>query len=88
MSTQQVPLPFSQDRVQQHRDGKRAQIERYFAEHLGELVSSRAAHMKWGSAFRTRVSEINRQKDGEIFINNQVKWAEGLEQSVYWGSLR
>jgi hypothetical protein len=86
--TTQPQLPFIADRVQAHRDSKRRQIEKYFAEHLGELVSSRAAHMKWGSAFRTRVSEINRDKLSQIFVNNEVKWAEGCEQSVYWGTRR
>ena len=86
MSTAVQPGLF--DRVQAHREGKRAQIEKYFAEHLGEVLSSRTCHIKWGSSFRTRVSEINRDKTAPILINNQVKFAEGVEQSVYWSSRR
>lgn len=80
----QPALPFTADKIQQHRDTKRGQIEKYFAEHLGERISSRAIHMKYGSSVRTRISEINRDSASPIRIKNEVAWTEGMEQSTYW----
>ena len=87
MSTQNV-LPFTRDRVQAHRDTKRGQIERYFSQHLGELVSSRAIHMRYGSSARTRISEINRDPNAPITIKNEVCFTEGREQSSYFSVRR
>lgn len=84
MSTQQLLF----NPVQRHREGKRAQIENYFINHLGEKVSSRVAHMKWGSSFRSRVSEVNRDKHSEVTICNEVGWTGAIEESVYWGIRR
>lgn len=86
MSTAVQPNLF--DRVQAHRETKRGQIERYFADHLGELISSRALHMKYGSSVRTRISEINRDQDSSIRIENEVRFTENVEQSTYWSVRR
>ena len=88
MSTQQATLDFTADRIQAHRETKRALIEKYFTDHIGEVLSSRTCHIKWGSSFRTRVSEINRNVWGEIRILNEVIFAEGQEQSAYWAVRR
>jgi len=64
------------------------QIESYFENHLGELISSRALHMKYGSSVRTRISEINRDEHSPIRIENEVRFTENMEQSTYWAVRR
>jgi hypothetical protein len=86
MSTAVQPNLF--DRVHAHRDTKRSQIERYFVNNIGLVISSRALHMKFGSAVRTRISEINRDKFSPIRIENDVVFTECQEQSSYWAVRR
>jgi hypothetical protein len=51
-------------------------------------ISSRALHMRYGSSVRTRISEINRDGNCPIRIENEVRFTEGREQSSYWGIRR
>jgi hypothetical protein len=85
MSTHTQPtLPFSAGKVQQRRDSKRAQIEAFFGDNIGICFSSNYLHGRWGSAVRTRISEINRDKFSAITINNDtVIDADGAEISAY-----
>jgi hypothetical protein len=71
--------------VQRGRCTRRQQIERFFAENLGRGFPSPQMHARFGSAFRTRVSEINRDPGSGIEIVNQV----GMnDRSVYWARVR
>lgn len=42
----------------------------------------------FGSAVRTRISEINRDARRRIIIRNQVTFQDGEEHSVYWAEKR
>lgn len=79
---------MSQPAVLAHRLTKRQQIESFFAENPGRRFSSADLHARFGSAFRTRVSEINRSPESVIIIRNEVTFADGAEQSAYWGERR
>lgn len=84
MSTQ-PNLPFTSQRVQQRRDSKKAQIEAFFSDNLGTKFPSRYLHSLWGSAVRTRISNINDDEFSGIRILNEVlpKY-DGTERSWYW----
>jgi hypothetical protein len=76
-------------RVLGHRLTKRQAIERFFAEHLGRKFSSAILHAHYGSSFRTRVSEINRDPAASVSISNAISAnADGTEESMYWADLR
>jgi hypothetical protein len=86
MSTHTQPsLPFSSGKVQQRRDSKRAQIEAFFGDNIGLKFSSNYCHTRWGSAFRSRVSDINRDQFSSILIVNETDENDG---SVYWAVTR
>jgi hypothetical protein len=86
MSTHTQPtLPFSSGKVQQRRDSKRAQIEAFFGDNIGLKFSSDYCHTRWGSAFRTRVSEINRDEFSSIRILNAT---DEQDHSQYWAVTR
>jgi hypothetical protein len=85
--TTQLAIPFQQTR--QHRATKRDQIEKFFLDHLGVRFSSYRLHAIFGSAFRSRVSEINRSDNSPIAIQNEVvPQTDGAEHSVYWSTRR
>lgn len=71
-----------------HRLTRREQIERFFSDNPGRRFSSADLHGRFGSAFRTRVSEINRSADSAIIIRNETTFTDGAEQSVYWAERR
>lgn len=71
-----------------HRLTKRQQIESFFAENPGRRFSSADLHARFGSAFRTRASEINRSSESMVIIHNETTFADGAEQSVYWAEQR
>lgn len=80
-----TPIAAAIDR----RKSKKAQIRDHFAENLGRRYSSAEMHARWGSAFRTRVSDINRDPFEGIRIMNEVTTSTGGEErSVYWGVRR
>lgn len=69
-----------------HRQTKKQQIEQFFAAHLGIRFASPELHAKFGSAFRTRVSDINKDAFSAVIIHNECKWDEAAqaEISMYW----
>jgi hypothetical protein len=76
-------------RVIARRRTKRAAIFDDFSTHVGQQFSSSACHAKYGSAFRSRVSEINRDLETTLTIRNAVSIQEdGTEESVYWSEVR
>jgi hypothetical protein len=88
MSAIQPMLQFTQDLVQAHRETKRQKIEKFFTDHLGDLMESPAMHFRFGSSFRTRVSEINRDALCPIRIENVVVFVGKEERSSYWSVRR
>ena len=70
------------------RSSKRAAIAEWFADHPGLRVSTGECHAKWGTAFRTRVSEINRDPTATVTICNHTSRCGNIEESCYWGHLR
>lgn len=67
---------------------KREAIQAFFEENIEHEYSSREMHYVYGSSFRTRVSEINRDSSAPITIKNRVTFQDGVEQSVYWAERR
>lgn len=91
MQAQSKPYPPS--RATKIRQSRRAAIEAFFLQHLGERSSTTTLHERFGSAFRTRVSEINRNRASAICILNKTNVAKGAlgqpcEHSIYWAELR
>ena len=65
------------------RKSKRNLIEEYFLARVGVPQNTMALHMKFGTAARTRISEINRDESAPIVIKNRT-WREcGGEHSEY-----
>ena len=75
-------------RVSIHRLTKRQEIVKYFSAHFGVRLSSTGLHARFGSSFRSRVSEINHDSDCPITIQNETTFVQELEQSVYWSQPR
>jgi hypothetical protein len=71
-----------------HRQTKRDLILKMFAAKLGVRTSSAILHARYGSSFRTRVSELNRDSGCPLVIRNQTEFVDGIEQSVYWSELK
>ena len=74
--------------VQAGRQSKREQILRFFLANPSVEYCSFELHARWGTAFRTRVSEINRDPQVPITIHNRVAVHSGREESIYWSELR
>jgi len=75
------------------RQSRRATIKAYFLEHIGERFSTSMLHERFGPAFRTRVSEINRDPASPIRILNATSAGKDAqeqpcERSEYWAELR
>ena len=70
------------------RSSKRAAIAEWFAEHPGFHLSTGECHAKWGTAFRTRASEINRDSKATVTIHNHTGRIGNVEESYYWGTKR
>jgi hypothetical protein len=81
----QTSLPFTAARIQQRRDSKRAQIEAFFGDNIGLKFTSNYLHGRWGSAVRSRISDINRDQFSSILIVNETDENDG---SVYWAVTR
>ena len=92
MSTQpqQCELQFTANKVRRHREGKRQQIEAFFRANLFHRFSSMKLHGMFGSAVRSRISEINRDESCSIRILNECCWdqEEKAEVSTYWSERR
>jgi len=70
------------------RQNRRCEILNYFAARLGQHISSAELHRLFGSAFRTRVSEINRDPGAALQISNETGTGVGGEISLYWAEPR
>jgi hypothetical protein len=65
------------------RQNKRNGIVDFFHENLNQPISSALLHAKFGSATRTRISEINRSPEFSITIHNQMQLCADGEISIY-----
>jgi hypothetical protein len=75
--------------VKAKRLTKRQAIEDFFSTRLGQKFSSLNLHAQFGSSFRSRVSDINRDLLSTIRILNSVAvQPDGSEASVYWAEVR
>lgn len=70
------------------RQSKRQCIVNLFAQHLGKRYESRNLHGMFGTSFRTRVSDINRDPASPIRIFNETISTDDRETSVYWAEAR
>lgn len=78
---------------QQARQSASAKIVEFFSANLGQCFPTSELHWKFGSGFRTRVSELNRDPDCLIRIFNDTtpgrnENGQPCEKSVYWAELR
>jgi hypothetical protein len=72
------------------RQRKKVAVEQFFTANLGISFSTYELHAKFGTAFRTRASEINRDPSSMITIKNK-RWfdeASQAELSSYCAELR
>jgi hypothetical protein len=88
--TDKSPIPGNNLRSAiELRISKEKQILRMFEANLGKKFSSAGLHVKFGPAFRTRVSDINKDRAASITIKNcTAPRAGGVEASVYWAERR
>lgn len=73
-----------------HRLSKKELIAGFFYANLGHRYDSAWLHLKFGTAVRTRISEINRDPKALITIRNEGVWDANRRQetSDYWSELR
>ncbi len=71
--------------LSRQRATRRDAILSYFCAHVGESFPTGELHGQFGSAFRTRVSEMNNDPSCAIRIFNRTeRLADGTESSFYW----
>jgi hypothetical protein len=70
------------------RRNKRDLLAEEFRARLHEPISSPELHSKFGSAVRTRISELNRDPDGELLIRNYTYCTPAGEVSIYTATRR
>jgi hypothetical protein len=85
----QVPI----GEIVRARRSRRTQIEEFFLEHLGERFDTNLLHQRFGTSFRARASDINRNPAAPIQIFNKTSvgrdtLGQACERSVYWAELR
>lgn len=68
----------------ENRKSMRQLIHTFFFCSVGRVYTSRILHDMFGSAFRTRVSEINRNRSSRIRIINSMETGN----SRYWAERR
>lgn len=91
MSTGAALQPsFTWIEIDQKRQTKRELIQEFFMSNLGKKFGTREMHYQWGTAFRTRVSEINNDSNAPIVIKNEMKWNKILkqEESCYFAEAK
>jgi hypothetical protein len=72
-----------------HRATKREEIAEFFTANLGQRFGSSELHVRFGTSFRTRVSDLNKDSSSPIVVRNQVDaQASGSEHSFYWAEWR
>lgn len=76
--------------VFEHRENKRSKIETFFQSSLGKKFSSKYLHETFGSSFRTRVSEVNRDKSSQIRILNEYVFDDLAKKEIssYWAEAK
>lgn len=74
--------------VDARRANKRAQIVDFFTVNLGRRFDTQYVHQRFGPAFRSRKSEINKDASCPIVILNRTTTHRGRQQSVYWAEGR
>lgn len=74
----------------EHRESKRSKIYRFFESNVNTKFSSKYLHDTFGSSFRTRVSEVNRDSKSQITIRNEYVYDDLAKQeaSSYWSEPR
>lgn len=88
-----TPTSPAQDLRNCARRSRRVRILEFFASRLRQRFSSAELHDLFGSSFRTRVSELNRDPKCPARILNANasgtnESGRPCEQSVYWAELR
>ena len=63
---------------------KRDAIAAFFEENLNQRFRTSELHNKFGTAFRSRVSDINRSPKYHIRICNRTLSKDEAERSEYW----
>ncbi len=97
-STQEVALPppsvLVQNRglspVMRKRRKKKLAVEEFFSANLGIRFPTMELHQKFGTAVRTRISDVNRDPEAILTIHNKHWFDEiaQVEMSEYWAELR
>ena len=77
-------VPLQTELIFRARMSKRERIERMFTNSIGQKFSSAFLHEEYGTAARSRISEINRDPASSIRIKNRVWLDNGKECSEYW----
>lgn len=81
--------PQVDTRTQIARKSRRDQVLAFFSAHIGESFPTADLHVVFGSAFRTRTSELNRDPDCPIRVHNHTERSpDGQETSFYWAAWR
>lgn len=70
------------------RQTMRDRITSHFENNIHNRYPSNDLHIKFGTSFRTRVSEVNRDPVSTITIHNSVRRVKGREVSEYWATVR
>lgn len=74
----------------EHRASKRTKIYQFFEENCGKKFSSKYLHDTFGSSFRTRVSEVNRDASSQIQIRNEYVYDDLAKKEIssYWAEAK
>jgi hypothetical protein len=81
--------PYTQMRIFENRNSDRARIDAFFCDNIGIKFSSKFLHDRFGSAFRSRKSEINRDPFSSITIERECDITKkGQERWVFWAVAR
>jgi hypothetical protein len=71
-----------------HRASKRSKLIEFVRARLRQPIPSIELHMRFGTAVRARISEINRDPAGELVIENHTYLNLNDEISSYTASVR
>lgn len=76
--------------VMEHRETKRSKIYQFFETNCGMKFSSKYLHDTFGSSFRTRVSEVNRDRSSQIRIRNEYVYDDLAKKEIssYWAEAK
>lgn len=76
--------------VFEHRRTIRQEIYQFFETNLRVKFSSKYLHGQFGSAFRSRVSDINTDKASQIVIKNECVFDSKADKEIssYWSEVK